>query len=129
MLVNVHDRIQGNDLNQTERCSQQDIIEWCDKFKDLLKVFDSIFSQACAFSWMFDPEQTEHLKKSVETAMGLLRGIGQSTSPKVNGIEDHSVEQILRLQGIGDLVKILSNNHIKKGLLKRYNQNALKAVK
>jgi uncharacterized spore protein YtfJ len=52
---------------------------------------------------MFDPEQTEHLKKSVETAMGLWRGTGQSISPKVHAIEDHLVEQILRLQGIGDL--------------------------
>jgi hypothetical protein len=103
MLVNVHDGFQGNALNQTELCSQQEIIEWCDKFKDLLKVFDSMFSQAHAFSGMFDPEQTEHLKKSVETAMGLWRGTGQSISPKVHAIEDHLVEQILRLQGIGDL--------------------------
>jgi hypothetical protein len=95
VLLQENEGYRGNALNQTQLCSQQEIIQWCDKFKDLLKVFDSIFSQARTFSGMFDPEQIEHLKKSVQTAVGLWRGMDQSISPKVHAIEDHLVEQII----------------------------------
>jgi hypothetical protein len=95
VLVHENEGYSGNALNQTELCSQQEIIQWCDKFKDFLKVFDSIFSQAHIFYGTFDPEQIEHLKTSVQTAVGLWRGMDQSISPKVHAIEDHLFEHIV----------------------------------
>jgi hypothetical protein len=76
---------------------------------------------------MFDPEQTEHLKKSVETAMGLWRGIGQSISPKVHAIEDHLVEQILRLQGIGDLGEDFVEQLHQEGIIEEVQSKCAKS--
>jgi hypothetical protein len=43
------------------------------------------------------------LEGFIDTAMKLWRGFGNSITPKVHTIEDHLVEQVRRLKGIGDL--------------------------
>jgi hypothetical protein len=79
------------------------------------------------FSGMFDPEQIEHLKKSVRTAVGLWRGMDQSISPKVHAIEDHLVEQIVRLKGIGDLGEDFVEQSHQDGIIEEFQSKSAKS--
>jgi hypothetical protein len=76
---------------------------------------------------MFDPEQIEHLKKSVQTAVGLWRGMDQSISPKVHAIEDHLVEQIVRLKGIGDLGEDFIEQSHQDGIIEEFRSKSAKS--
>jgi hypothetical protein len=80
-----------------------EINEWIPKFKKILSVFDGAFSISRMPSGTVSDEHIVKLESFIATALKLWRGLGNSITPKVHAIEDHLVEQIRRLKGIGDL--------------------------
>jgi cell division septum initiation protein DivIVA len=88
------------DLDASHR---EEINEWIPKFKKVLSVFDGAFSISRMPSGTASDEHIIKLESFIATALKLWRGLGNSITPKVHAIEDHLVEQIWRLKGIGDL--------------------------
>ncbi len=80
-----------------------EINEWIPKFKKILSVFDGAFSISRMPSGTVSDEHIVKLESFIATALKLWRGLGNSITPKVHAIEDHLVEQVRRLKGIGDL--------------------------
>jgi hypothetical protein len=81
----------------------EEVNEWIPKFKRILSVFDGVFSIARMSSGTVSDEYLEKLENFIATAMRLWRGLGNSVTPKNHAVEDHFLDQIRRLKGIGDL--------------------------
>ena len=84
---------------------QEEVNEWIPKFKRILSVFDGVFSIARMPSGTVSDEYLAKLENFIATAMRLWRGLGNSVTPKVHAVEDHLLDQIRRLKGIGDLTE------------------------
>jgi hypothetical protein len=85
-----------------DRCPNEEVQEWVEKFKKILSVFDGIFSIARMSCGKVKDEHISSLKNYITTAMKLWRGLGHSIAPKSHVLEDHLAEQIARFGGIGD---------------------------
>jgi hypothetical protein len=77
--------------------------EWVDKFKNILSVFDRIFSIARMSCGKVKDEHIVSLRNYIGTATKLWRGLGHSTlAPKAHALEHHLAKQISQFGGIGD---------------------------
>jgi hypothetical protein len=86
------------------RCSNEEVIEVTEKFKNVLCVFDGIFSLAHTPSGQMTEDSVSRLQSYVTEGMTLWREMELSTeAPKPHAIEDHLVDQVVRFHGIGDL--------------------------
>ncbi len=85
------------------RCSDDEIISWAEKFANILKVFDEVFSISRTPSGQLTGEQGRILMLRVEESLRLWRGLSLNVTPKVHAVEDHLCQQVCRLNGIGDL--------------------------
>ena len=85
-----------------DRCPNEEVQEWVEKFKKIINVFDGIFSIARMNCGKVKDEHKSSLKNYITTAMKLWRGLGHSIAPKSHVLEDHLAEQIARFGGIGD---------------------------
>ena len=84
------------------RCSDDEIISWAEKFANILKVFDEVFSISRTPSGQLTEEQGRILMLRVEESLRLWRGLSLNVTPKVHAVEDHLCQQVCRLNGIGD---------------------------
>jgi hypothetical protein len=89
-------------IPQVDSCPNEEVEEWISRFKNILSVFDRIFSTAQMNCGMVHDEHLLNLENSAVTAMKLWRGLGNSVSPKIHATEDYLVEQLRSLHGIGD---------------------------
>ena len=90
-------------IPELDRIQKEEIDQWMPKFKKILSIFDGVFSIARMPCGAVREEQIIKLENFIATAMRLWRDLGNSITPKVHAIEDHLVDQIRRLKGIGDL--------------------------
>lgn len=91
------------ELSREERCSDEEVVETMEKFTNILSVFDALFSMARTPSGLMTDDGVDKLRNLADLALRLWRGLDLSITPKVHAIEDHMVDQIRRLKGIGDL--------------------------
>ncbi len=85
-------------IPNVDRCSNQEVEEWLNKYKKNHSVFDGVFSIA---RLSCGKVKGEHIA-SIQTAMKLWTGLGISVSPKLHAIEDHMAKQLKNFLGIGD---------------------------
>jgi hypothetical protein len=85
------------------RCSDDQTISWTEKFANILKVFDKVFSISRTPSGQLTEEQGRVLMLHVEESLRLWRGLSLNITQKVHAVEDHLCQQVCRLNGIGDL--------------------------
>lgn len=91
-------------LPAENRCDDAEVVEVTRKFKSVLHVFDFIFSKARTPSGLITEPDVQELKDFIYLGMKLWRDLELSTeAPKPHAIEDHLCDQMLRLNGIGDL--------------------------
>jgi hypothetical protein len=84
-------------IPHVDRCSNQEVEEWLNRFIFFLSVFDGVYSAAR----MSCGKVTEDIQNLIHTAMKLWRGLGISVGPKLQTIKDHLAEQIIKFSGIG----------------------------
>ena len=89
-------------IPQVDRCANEEVEEWTTKFKNILSVFDGMFSIARMSCGTVNEEHIKSIKNSINLAMTLWRGLGNSVSPKPHALEDHLVDQLICFSGIGD---------------------------
>jgi hypothetical protein len=93
-------------IDQQERgCDDGEIEEFMMKYKNVLGVWDGVFSMARIPSYRFHEEDMLKLKEFISDGMKLWRGLKLSVSPKPHAIEDHLCDQIQIFSGIGDLTE------------------------
>ena len=92
------------DIPNNTRCSDDEVTCYSERFMNVLKVFDELFSLARTPSGKMTGDDTFHkLSERITESMRLWRGLGLNITPKAHAIEDHLFDQIRRLHGIGDL--------------------------
>ena len=89
-------------IPQVDRCTNEEVEEWTNKLKNILSVFDGIFSIARMSCGTVKEEHIESIINSINSEITLWRGLGNSVSPKPHALEDHLVDQLLSFSGIGD---------------------------
>jgi hypothetical protein len=91
-------------LPQRGSCADEKGREVTAKYKNILHVFDGLFSLALTPSGLVTEEHIAKLQRFVAEGMKLWREMELSTeAPKPHAIEDHLIDQIIRFNGIGDL--------------------------
>ena len=90
-------------LPQEDRCNDDKVLQYTQRFHNCLQVFDFVFSKARQPSGSIDAGDIENLQPFITTALKLYRELGLKIPPKAHAIEDHLCEQLLRLKGTGDL--------------------------
>lgn len=92
------------ELPLENRCDDKEVREVTSKFRDVLHVFDFIFSKARKQSGLVNEEDIQELRNYIYLGMRLWRELDMSTeAPKPHAIEDHLCDQMQKFRGIGDL--------------------------
>ena len=91
------------DIPQEQRCSDEEVLHYTQRFQNCLRVFDYIFSKARQPSGHIQLQDVENLQPFVNTALRLYRELGLKISPKAHAIEDHLCGKLLHFKGVGDL--------------------------
>jgi len=102
-----------------DRCSNDEVVEVTEKYVNVLRVFDAIFSKARTPSFCFSENDAAELKQFVAEGMLLWRALELRVSPKSHCIEDHLCDQMTRLGGIGDLGEDMVEQSHQEGI--KYN--------
>jgi hypothetical protein len=116
---NVLDEIRAFILSipQVDRCPNEEVKEWIHKFKNILRVFDEIFSIARMSCRKVKEDRILSIRNSITTEMKLCRGLGISVSPKVHAMEDHLVDQLIQFSGIRDFCEDLIEKSHQDGII------------
>ena len=85
-------------------CSNEEVIDVTEQFKNLLPVFHGILSLARTPSGKMTEASVSRLWSYVTGGMRLRREMELSTEAlKLHAIEDHLVDQVIQFNGIADL--------------------------
>jgi hypothetical protein len=92
------------EIPAADRCPDSEVMLFSQRFSNVLRVFDLLFSTARIPSGLITDELVEvDLCNTVSEALCLWRGLDMSVNPKCHAFEDHLCDQMLCFGGIGDL--------------------------
>jgi len=92
-------------ISHPNRCSDETIIQRCDIFQDILVTLDFICSKIRIKRGEVKDSDISELKRAAQSLDYLWSSAGLSFTPKIHGVLSHAVEQVERLNGIGDLLE------------------------
>jgi hypothetical protein len=92
-------------ISHPNRCSDDTIIKCCNIFQDILVTMDLICSKIRVKRGELKGSDVAEVKRAKESLDYLWSSAGLSFMPKIHGLLAHAVEQVERLNGIGDLLE------------------------
>ena len=93
-----------------------------ERYIEICTLFDTLFALSRTICGEITCEIIEKLRNIIQKVMLYLRNLRFSSKiPKIHGIEDHLLDQIIKYNGIGCLSKILLNKLINMECLKKEN--------
>jgi len=92
-------------ISHPNRCSDDTIIQRCNIFQDILVTMDLICSKIRIKRGELKGSDVAEVKRAKESLDYLWSSAGLSFTPKIHGVLAHAVEQVERLNGIGDLLE------------------------
>lgn len=93
-------------IPEENRCNNSEVAAVTSKFKDVLQIFDTIFSMTRIPSGFFGEQEKLQLQGIVTAGMKLWRELELSMeAPKPHAVEDHLCDQLIMFHGIGDLTE------------------------
>jgi hypothetical protein len=100
-----------SEVPHQERVPDDEVIDWTKKYGDIILLFDKIFSLARSPTGSLSDGEIELLRTKISTAMRAWRKLDFSITPKCHALEDHLLEQLLKvengkiLRGIGEFTE------------------------
>jgi len=96
---------------EDDELKHSEVRDWASKYTDILLVFDQIFSLSLSPTGTLTDEDIINVTEYICTAMKAWQKLGFSVTPKCHALENHLVQQILKvefcemLRGIGQFTE------------------------
>jgi hypothetical protein len=92
-------------VDHPQRCSDQNIIDRCNIYCNILVTLDLISSKIRIKQGHLKDEDMQILRTSIDNLNYLWSHAGMSFTPKIHGMLAHAADQVEHLGGIGDMLE------------------------